>query len=234
MKAKNGSNGGRGYVSSMVAKKQVRKPVLKNLKGRTSMRFHRYFASIRPAMRQCSVAAEAAMKFHATFRGACLSIVVLICGVSGGKPAYATIVTAVSQQNIATMNTLTNDGTTIASVLVTATSVFHPTTDMTGTGSAAVSFSFTLMEGSTPIFIAPPYGTFDHTFTLNIDPGSSVVFYIVGKGNSHGVRFQSIGERHGNRNRQYRRLISYFIFRYFVGRLYPRDELRACRHQRAG
>jgi hypothetical protein len=75
------------------------------------MRFHRYFASIRPAMRQCSVAAEAAMKFHATFRGACLSIVVLICGVPGGKPAHATIVTAVSQQNIATMNTLTNDGT---------------------------------------------------------------------------------------------------------------------------
>jgi hypothetical protein len=33
MKAKNGSNGGRGYVSSMVAKKQIRKPVLKNLKG---------------------------------------------------------------------------------------------------------------------------------------------------------------------------------------------------------
>jgi PEP-CTERM motif len=37
------------------------------------------------------------------------------------------------------------------------------------------------MEGSAPIFIAPPYGTFDHTFTLNIDPGSSVVFTSSGK-----------------------------------------------------
>jgi hypothetical protein len=110
----------------------------------------------------------------------CLSIAVLICAALVGTPAHAVTVTAQSETITDKTFTFTNNGATTASISFELAGNLVPTTTMSGTGSATVAFSGTLMNGVDTVFTAPTSGAFDDTYTFDIASGATVVLKSTG------------------------------------------------------